>query len=185
MSLSNHAAFWVSTKCHSYIYIFLLFGVELRLTFLLGIRPYISGLIPRRPFTPKMTSLHIEPTSPGNTSVAIYIGDSKIYLDTTGFKPTWTYLLKVKDPYRTVSAVPAPILCEASVFNEALHLLTTHSIAQRLREPALSAIFPVDPLYVRWFRSARHRFTACRILTQRLAVFPVSCRAPNDNTSYR
>ena len=145
MSLSNHAAFCGSTKCHSYIYIFLLFGVELRLTFLLGIRPYISGLIPRRPFTPKMTSLHIEPTSPGNTSVAIYIGDSKIYLDTTGFKPTRTYLLKVKDSYRTVSAVPAPISCEASVFNEALHLLTTHSIAQRLREPALSAIFPVDP----------------------------------------
>ena len=145
MSLSNHAAFWALLSATAISIFFFCFGVELRLTFLLGIRPYISGLIPRRPFTPKMTSLHIEPTSPGNTSVAIYIGDSKIYLDTTGFKPTRTYLLKVKDPYRTVSAVPAPILCEASVFNEALHLLTTHSIAQRLREPALSAIFPVDP----------------------------------------
>ena len=134
---------------------------------------------PPSPLTPKMTSLHIEPTSPGNNSVAIYIGDSKIYLDTTGFKPTRTYLLKVKDSYRTVSAVPAPVLCEASVVNEALHLLTTHSIAQRLREPAST------PLYVRLFLTVRHRFTAHRTLAQRLAVFPVSWRALNEDTSYR
>ena len=93
----------------------------------------------------KMTSLHIEPVSSGNTTVAIYVGDSKIYLDTTGFRPTRTYLLKVKASYRAVSAVPAPLLCEASVFNEALHLLTTHSTAQRLQEPALSAIFTGHP----------------------------------------
>ena len=92
-----------------------------------------------------MTSLHIKPVSSSNETVAIYVGDSKLYLDITGFKPAWTYLLKVKDSYRTVLAIPARILCKASVFNEALHLLTTHSVAQPMQEPARSAIFAGTP----------------------------------------
>ena len=97
--------------------------------------PLYKWLDHSSPLTFKMSSLHIEPVSSGNTTVAIYVGDSKIYLDTTG----------VNDSYRAVSPVPALILCEASIFNEALHLLMTHSIAQLLQEPALPAIFTGHP----------------------------------------
>ena len=78
-----------------------------------------------------MTSPSTGSPSLAQDTVAVFVGNSKVYLDASGFRPHRTYIVRVRDTRASASSALTPISSEAVVFDEASYLAANRSRLQQ------------------------------------------------------